>query len=427
MIKTVADLLMDLVEIEAKNIARQRITHGPTIGAMYEGLARDIVDRTLPSNFDLRVVDGFVKGIGGRISPQMDAMLVKGAGEAIPHTASYVWPISDVVAVFEVKKNLFGDDLKDAFSKLLAIKNIHRDYVSHEGGKKYDIRSTFKAFALLTGTYPESWSAADNLPDELSIIFHTLVMGQVGPIRVILGYEGYSDEISLRKGMAQYLEDNVLVRKGFGAGSFPNLIICRNNSLVKMNGLPYSFPLVDGHWHILTSNNENPVRILIEMIWTKLSNLFAREFPMTDTLQMERLAPFLSGRVVTHEELQGWEYRVQDLTRKQIASFAPRSWTPESVDDHEHLVLLLAAKTGTLDLRDKALTHYFACNSLNGDMLIDNLIERRLLARINEHNVRLIGDEVITGFTPEGMTFAAVDADLLQLWITQIMAKNPEK
>ena len=53
-------------------------THAPTIGAMYEGLTRDILDRAIPASLDLRIVDGFIEGADGSLSPQMDAMLVTG-------------------------------------------------------------------------------------------------------------------------------------------------------------------------------------------------------------------------------------------------------------------------------------------------------------------------------------------------------------
>src|SRR6516164_6062958 len=122
-------------------------------------------------------------------------------------------------------------------------------------------------------------------------------MEQVGPIRVILGYEGYVDEAGLRQGFADYLEENNEAR-GFGLGSYPNLVICRKNSLLKMNGQPYISALEKGWWIVLVSNHENPIRILLELIWTRLSIQFQKYIPMDDTLQLERLAPFFLTRIV---------------------------------------------------------------------------------------------------------------------------------
>ena len=47
MIKTIADLLRELMVKEAAELDEEPVKHGPTIGAMYEGLARDILDTTL--------------------------------------------------------------------------------------------------------------------------------------------------------------------------------------------------------------------------------------------------------------------------------------------------------------------------------------------------------------------------------------------
>lgn len=76
MIKTIADLLRELMVKEAAKLDDETITHGPTIGSMYEGLARDILDRVIPGDLEVRVVDGFIEGVDGSLSPQLDAMVV---------------------------------------------------------------------------------------------------------------------------------------------------------------------------------------------------------------------------------------------------------------------------------------------------------------------------------------------------------------
>jgi hypothetical protein len=106
MIKTIADLLRELMVKEAAKLDDETITHGPTIGSMYEGLARDILDRVIPGDLDVRVVDGFIEGVDGSLSPQLDAMVVTGKGRQLPYTTNFVWPIADVIAAFEVSIGL---------------------------------------------------------------------------------------------------------------------------------------------------------------------------------------------------------------------------------------------------------------------------------------------------------------------------------
>ena len=48
MIKTVSDLMKAFSDEEKKKLDGQYLTHAPTIGAMYEGLSREILSRSIP-------------------------------------------------------------------------------------------------------------------------------------------------------------------------------------------------------------------------------------------------------------------------------------------------------------------------------------------------------------------------------------------
>jgi hypothetical protein len=75
---------------------------------------------------------------------------------------------------------------------------------------------------------------------------------------------------------------------GFGIGSLPDLIVCRRNTPLKMTGRPYIAPMVDGWWLAIVSNSENPLPILIELIWTRLSYQFQQQFPLAVTAKLVR-------------------------------------------------------------------------------------------------------------------------------------------
>ncbi len=105
MINTISDLLRAFAAEERKKLDEFKLGHGPTIGAMYEGLSREILERAIPEFLNLQVVDGFIS-FNDEQSGQIDCMLVQGEGTKIPSTKSYIWPIQDVITVFEVKKKL---------------------------------------------------------------------------------------------------------------------------------------------------------------------------------------------------------------------------------------------------------------------------------------------------------------------------------
>jgi hypothetical protein len=66
-----------------------------------------------------------------------------------------------------------------------------------------------------------------------------------------------------------------------------------------MNGHPYIEPMGDnGRWGLFGSERRAPFRLLIEFIWTRLSNQFGQIFPMDDSLWEESLARLLDGTPV---------------------------------------------------------------------------------------------------------------------------------
>jgi hypothetical protein len=429
MITSVATLLRDLMVKESAALAREPITHGPTIGSMYEGLTREILDRAIPLSLDLRIVDGFIDAVSPDLSPQMDAMLVTGEGRQIPHTEHFVWPIRDVLAVLEVKKNLYGADLEDGFRKMRTVMHMQTALMEKDRSEKtYNLHAAFQAFARLTGHYPRSWKEASELPDELSFIFHTLVTEQLAPVRVIFGYEGYADEFSLRKGLADFLQANLGTPAGFGVGSLPNLIVCRQNSLLKMNGQPYISPQIEGWWQAIVSNAENPLRLLIELIWTKLSNRFSTQFPMDDSLQMERLASLLSTRLAKRGAVVGWEYREDGFDRQKLSGTVSTTWSPDQTSEDEWVVLMQVANKGELDVQDAGFRNYAREEGFDADALIAALVERRSLAWSDDRHVRLIStDTLFTAFMPDGRTIATSEADMLGMWFAKEMAEKGTK
>src|SRR5438132_1512251 len=123
MIRTIADLLLAFKDAECRQIEKSGLTHAPTIGEMYEGLTSSIL-KAIPHGAGLQVVSGFIEG-NGRLSGQIDCMLVSGAGSRVPHTKHFKWPVRQVIAVLEVKKRLSLSALTDAQAHLSKVLDIH--------------------------------------------------------------------------------------------------------------------------------------------------------------------------------------------------------------------------------------------------------------------------------------------------------------
>jgi hypothetical protein len=425
MIKTIAGLLRALMLEQAAELDKDEIVHGPSIGAMYEGLTRDLLDRTIPESLNVRVVEGFIKGVDDKLSRQIDAMIVTGEGRPVPHTGQFVWPIADVIAVFEVKKMLYGADLQDAFEKMHEVKRMSEAHI--QSGVKVDPRHTMLAFAKTTGHYPPTITAVDALPHELNYIFRTMLADQLAPLRVILGYHGYADEYGLRKGLLSYLKDQGDFAPGFGPSSMPNLIVAGSSALLKMDGHPYTAPLSEGWWHVLTSNPENPLRLLIEQLWTRFGDRFGDIFPADNALELERLAPFLDARLAKQGTAVGWTYNYHPLSKKQMASTETLRWDPDAVETCEMVIQLKLAKFGSIDLRDEEFRTYVESEGLDPDALITDMVARRILAWIDPNTVRMIDSGILfAGFMPNGDGFSTTDTDRLSPWLNHELDKGKD-
>ena len=164
MISTVAELLQSIVEKEKDQLASVPLKHAPTIGDMHEGLTKDILDRAVPSNIGLQVVNGFVVDGNDGMSPQIDCMLVKNIEEQIPYTDHYKCHIKDVIAVIEVKKSLYSADLSDAYWKLYEVQKLFREFVQSDTSyRSPSMNSAMRAFALVTKRPPPRFTRTSRL------------------------------------------------------------------------------------------------------------------------------------------------------------------------------------------------------------------------------------------------------------------------
>jgi hypothetical protein len=322
MIKSIADLLQGFMKEETTKLNAYELKHGPTIGDMYEGLSAELLNRAIPPQLNLQIVDGFVTDGDKFLSGQMDCMLVRGEGEQIPYTKTFKWHVKDVLVVFEVKKNLYSKDLINSFYKLRQVSESYSNYLfegKHEENKVIDLSPSYKTFSQLTGITAPNYFDRETLTKENELIYTTVFMEQLMPVKIVLGYDGFTSEFGLREGLIKFLEDEGK-GVGYGVPAFPQLIICGKHSLVKGNGRPYLIPMRDEYWDFMLSSKANPVLIMLEFIWTKLSLEFDIIMPWGEDLETESLNEFLRAKPVMKEDQRGWMLKSTELSKRILES-----------------------------------------------------------------------------------------------------------
>jgi hypothetical protein len=418
MIHDISDLLKGIMQEERSKLDQYSLKHGPTIGKMYEGLTSDILGRAIPESLGLQLQHGIIHDGKGAMSGEIDCMLVKGNGEEIPYTDSYKWHVKDVIAVIEVKKTLYSADLRDAFEHLRGITYNYGSYVqSGDGSETFDISPAKKAFSEATGLIPPEHSKVESLGIEVETLYHTFVMEHLSPIRIILGYHGFKKESSLREALFSFLKENQMTR-GFGVGSFPQLIVCGNYSLIKMNGYPYSAPMDSEFWDFYASSAANPVLLILELIWTRLSYQINVENLWGEDLNIENFSKFLSAKIKTAGDLTGWEYQYTQISEGRLKELnAEDDWAPTIVSSIQFVIFNRLCNEEEVSIDDKSLREYVEKEGENFDSFIQALKNTGLIA-LKGNKLQLTTYECQCVILPDGrFAVAENNSGRLTRWV----------
>ena len=420
MITEVSQILQGIIKAETEKLSQEELYHAPTIGDMYEGLARDILARTIPGSLNLQVVEGFVEGPDGELGPQTDGLLVFGDKcKRVPYTNSVKCPVENVIAVFEFKKTFFGREFDDSLEKMRKIQCIFRNAAQ---AKKYEDRSVsaiISAFKNQTGNYVDA-SEVSELNENFEHIFWSLLEELLSPIKVVFAYDGYKTEDALRNAFINQLEKR-MYRSGSGPTSLPTHIVCAENSILKMNGLPYASPRNDDWWDIYGSAGKDPLRILIEYIWASIEAHFDMSMPQDDNLLQERVIRLLQGRVVRKGDKIGWEYKFSPVSHGSLTESGEWEWQPDRISVEEWVILNIASNHGQVKLSDHDLIAHAKEYKTTPLDIVRSLVEKRLLLWWGEEAAVPNDGEFITSFTPDGDVFVSREHVLTGAWACRVL------
>jgi len=429
MILKVADLLEALKQKEQEILKKYgNIGHAPTIGSMYEGLTQTLVNKSIFSGMDIRVVSGKIINSKGAYSDQIDCMLVEGKGEQIPYTKDYIYHINKVIAVIEVKKNLYSKDLRSAYQNLRSVIEIHEP----KSIKSSILRDSYRT---ITNHELPDYDQLKMLPIGEQMMYHLLVEESILPIRIVFGYNGFASEYSLRESYVKYLNENLSTNsentiKGFGVVSFPNLIVCNNYSLIKLNAMPYALKVQYGDgreessdfYHIYGSYSKNPLLILLELIWTRLSYQFGLPSDVFgEDLQVEVTHPFLECRINQLDGKYGWEYKYHDLKQNFLDNLGyEEKWEPTFLNEKQHLLISLLCNEDKINVNDPFIDDLIGDGSKVD--FIKCLKKTYLVAIDQVDNLYLLTDECQTMILPDGRLIAADNkTGKLTRWVMNYM------
>lgn len=421
MIQNVADLLTKFVDREREVLDKYRLTHGPTIGSMYEGLTREILDKSIPAHLGLQIVGGFAF-FADKLSGEIDCMVVRGTGEEIPYTSKHKWHIRDVIAVFEVKKSISASEIAESHDHLRTLSRLYSNYVESEdaSGVTADLAFPRRVFSQITHQIAPAHSDVENLPFDLKLLYHTLVTEFVWPIRIVVGYHGWKKEETLRNHFSKFVLNRLENPIGMGAGSFPQLIICGQYSLVKMNGFPYVTPLRDGMWPVVASTSYNPLKLLLELLFTRIDLLYQTSLAIDDPNEQEAMTDCLYARGVQQDGVQGWEYKYHYVPNKKLQERGSvLQWDPSELTPAQFCIINKLCAGDEISTCDPEFVRIASQAAGGVDAFVRSLKETLLIAVDNQY-LRLTTIACATICTSSGKLFAGENnAGQMEAWLNQ--------
>ena len=388
--RILSEILKKISDHEKKILNEHKIKHGPTIGKMYEGLTKHVLDLSNLDKYGLKVVSGFMCA-GKDISGQIDCMVVFGDGAAIPMTDDFIYPINQVLAVIVVKKNLATKEMAEAYTHLNdALRLSKIDYSLRHDANTLKFKNKFAAqeYTCLFGEEaPRHEEEFRRLSFHKRAIYKTLIRESFTPARIAIGYNGYKSEEGLRRSIKNLYEKKALV-KGYGVTNMPNLIISDGYSIVKTTGFPYK-----GYWHDergwgwLASSSSNPILLMLEILYYRIELALNTTIDRGADDNEEILYSLATASPVEMEQGFAWNYQINmsALPKNEVRN---AEWTPLAISiDQKDLVTLLHE-------HGKLLT--------NDSILIDFMTQRGIqdlkifiLPLLNE-NILLIGNGVLS-------------------------------
>ncbi|SHJ41299.1 DUF6602 domain-containing protein [Pseudomonas luteola] len=425
MIRKASELLKEFIETEKRKLDGFSMPHMPTLGSAYEEITKQGIyqDFAIPKHLDLRVVSGFIAIGGEMLAEQIDCMLVHGEGEKYGLTQQHKYDINSVLCIFEVKKNLRKSDYVDAMQHLAKIRRKFADNFEERlmnEGYKPDITNARRRFSQLTGKVgPEEYLDIHYLPKAEGLLFYTLVQESLSPITIIHGYEGYKTEHGLRTAFIDILQEALENGDGWEVPSIPTLVTSNNFCLVKGSGIPFLVVQNNNEWVSVFSTRHNSVKLILELIWSKISEYFNIQMPWDDGLHMDSVQPLLIAEAKEIDDAAGWTYRIKEFKEKHMERGDDNLWSPSRIGKAEMSAINIMAMQGGYLCLDDGMNEYLTRNhGVTIDQVSETLISTRQFMRYGEY-IRPIHPRTYVITNDDATGFVASEIERFDLWCVE--------
>lgn len=410
MIDSISDLIRALRDQEQSIIEKENIKHPVILGEQFENLTKRLVTESFLTspifrNLDLHVTDGFIINADGSDSKQLDCLLTVGSGKDIAYSSGRKrYRLSDVIAVIEVKKTLYGTELTDAYDNLIS--TINKKVFDPDSFGILDL-----AFRSITGSpLPETNEELAHLSEQSQATYYCLRNDACLPIRIVFGYGGYTTEAGLRKGFINNLQRRFTPGTrslGIDPASIPNLILCGDVAICKLNGMPIAaYSAQAPHsWLLVGSTDLHAIRVFLDIILSRIVSKFQLHCDIFgEDLSLEPLNILLQSEFIHFGDQRGWRYTAENLPKKSTSnSSALIAWQPTELSaDEFHLIIRLCAEEYITATDARLFCEYVSSQGRDPADIFRKLIQCRLIYPTSDGTYRLLTKQLQPAILPDG-------------------------
>lgn len=423
MITKASELLELFIKEETRKLSGINMAHMPTLGSAYEEVTKQGIDQafSIPKFLDLSVVSGFISVGADMLPEQIDCMLVHGSGKKYGLTEQYIYDIENILCIFEVKKTLRKQDYIDAIEHLASIRKKFANNFEHKlVNETYepDISIARRHFAQITGkTAPAHYSLIHSLPEDEGVLFYCLVQESLAPVSIIHGYDGYKTENGLRTAFIDILEEKRFEDGSrIGIPSIPSLVTSGQYALVKANGIPFITVRGKDEWVSVFSTRHNAAKLILELVWSKISSFFDIKMPWGDGLHMDNVEPLLISKVVKAGEKVGWMYNTLEPKEKNLKREDDIIWEPSRLEAPEVSSIQIMAMRGGYLAIDNGIDEYLTKKYKTSiEDVVDTLVSTMLFMKDGEY-LRPIHSLTHMVTMDDGSGYICCERDRFDLW-----------
>ncbi|WP_205904694.1 hypothetical protein [Diaphorobacter sp. HDW4A] len=221
----------------------------------------------------------------------------------------------------------------------------------------------------------------------------------------------------MRKAFIDILEEQKNKNNtGFGIPSIPSLVTSNKFCIVKGNGIPFLPIKNKDEWVATFSTRHNSAKLILELIWSKISFYFDMRMPWDDGLHMDSIEPLLLAKAVRVGDRAGWMYNSIELKESRLEREDVEVWKPASLMKSEiSAINIMAMQGGYLPLDEGMDAYLKDKHQTTLDEVSQKLILTRLFMKDGEY-IRPIHPQTYVLNVNENTGYASSERDRFDLW-----------